>query len=218
MEKINRRVYFRVTNRCNRDCSFCFYKNDPKAIGDMSLEILKNLLDKELEIHDLSVPMYVEFTGGEPTLYKNLKEALLYLDTIPNLTITMETNGTTLDKSWFLELVDIFRKKDNYLKLSINNTLISSDKYWVSKVTTFVKYAKETSINYRLNIRVADRSDQLDIQRIIEENNLQHVDLKYLQYYKLRDENLYRDGTLTCPGGPVIIYDFDGSIILDTIK
>ena len=127
MEKINRRVYFRVTNRCNRECSFCFYKNDPKTIGDMTLETLKLLVNKELELHDSSKPLYVEFTGGEPTLYKNLKEALQYLSSVHNLTITMETNGTTLDKLWFLDLLEIFRKKDNYLKLSINSTLINSD-------------------------------------------------------------------------------------------
>ena len=218
MNKINRRVYFRVTNRCNKDCSFCFYKNDPKAIGDMSLEILKNLLNKELEIHDLSVPLYVEFTGGEPTLYKNLKEALYYLDTIPNVTITIETNGTTLDSAWFTELLDIFRKKGNYLKISINSALINSDETWLPRVATFIKYAKETGINYRLNIRVVDRSDQLDIQQIIEENNLQHTGLKNLPYYKLRDENLYRDNRLSITSGPVVIYDFDGSTILSTTK
>jgi sulfatase maturation enzyme AslB (radical SAM superfamily) len=127
MEKINRRVYFRVTNRCNRACSFCFYKNDPKQIGDMPISLLKSLIEKELENCPVNSRLYVEFTGGEPTLYKYLKESLEYLAKDKRLSITVETNCSTLDTSEFIDILDIFRIKDNYLKLSINTSLIASD-------------------------------------------------------------------------------------------
>lgn len=213
--KYSKRVYLRVTNRCNKKCNFCFYLNDPKPIGDMSLALLKDLIEKELKDCPESLKLYVEFTGGEPTLYKYFKEALEYLGNNHRLSVTVETNCSTLDRTEFLSVLDIFRKKDNYLKLSFNSALLNSDPDWLLRLTNFIKFAKDTGINYRLNIRAADRADQLDLQRIIEENNLSHVAKPTaLSYYKIKDENLYRDGTITCHGNSIVIYDFDGSVLV----
>jgi sulfatase maturation enzyme AslB (radical SAM superfamily) len=127
MFNYSKRVYLRVTNRCNKNCDFCFYKNDPKQIGDMPISLLKSLIEKELENCPVNSRLYVEFTGGEPTLYKYLKESLEYLAKDKRLSITVETNCSTLDTSEFIDILDIFRIKDNYLKLSINTSLIASD-------------------------------------------------------------------------------------------
>lgn len=214
MTRYSKRVYLRVTNRCNKNCNFCFYINDPKPINDMSVSLLKEIIEKELNNCPENSKLYVEFTGGEPTLYKHLKESLDYLKDNQKLSITMETNCSTLDRPEFLEVLNVFRQKDNYLKLSFNSSLINSDPNWLSRLTDFVKFAKTTGINYRLNIRVADRADQLDLQRIIEENNLYPNKRTALGYYKIKDENLYRDGTLTCTGKSIVIYDFDGSVLV----
>jgi sulfatase maturation enzyme AslB (radical SAM superfamily) len=93
----------------------------------MSVSLLKEIIEKELNNCPENSKLYVEFTGGEPTLYKHLKEALDYLKDNQKLSITMETNCSTLDRSEFLEVLNVFRQKDNYLKLSFNSSLINSD-------------------------------------------------------------------------------------------
>jgi molybdenum cofactor biosynthesis enzyme MoaA len=126
MEKINRRVYIRVTNKCNRQCSFCYYRDDPKKPEDMSLATLKEIIDKEMQLLPKNGYLRIELTGGEPSLCKNINEIIEHLIGLPKVYIALETNGTNLGTPEFLELL-LKLKKPHFLKISLNNELINSD-------------------------------------------------------------------------------------------
>jgi MoaA/NifB/PqqE/SkfB family radical SAM enzyme len=85
-----------LTLRCNAKCPFCSIHSLPKAFvheeNEMSTTQVKHLID---QISDLGV-LALSFTGGEPTLRKDLP-ALLYHTGVVNDFITgVATNGYLL--------------------------------------------------------------------------------------------------------------------------
>src|SRR4029079_15564911 len=66
-------VHFEVTLRCNAGCSFCdYWKTDPNARADE----LKSFADAARFFN----PMLVTFTGGEPTLRRDLESIVAEVD------------------------------------------------------------------------------------------------------------------------------------------
>lgn len=212
MKNTNRRVYLRITNRCNKNCNFCYYKNDPKPLGDMTIETVEKIIEHELIAQSSAKWLRVELTGGEPTLCNNLKEIITYLDSFSNINVVLETNGTTLMTDKFLDIIKVFKKKKNLLKISINSELLDSDITWLHKLSSFTKFAKENNIRYVLNVRVKDEIDKIKIKKIIQEHDLQPA-FGEIPYFKIENLNLYRDGHLADHGIPIVIYDFDGKIL-----
>lgn len=214
MEKLNRRVYLRVTNKCNKQCDFCVYKGDPKPVGSMTLDTAKSIISNELLLHDETKYLRVDLTGGEPTICENIKELVQYLVSEPLVKLALETNGTSFKEQNFLDIVDCFKDK-HFLKISINSALLDSDVEWAQNLVDFITFAKENNIRYVLNVRVSDELDEKKIKQFIEENNLQ-PDFGEVLYYPIHSLNLYQDGTLLDTGIPFILYDYDGVEIFNT--
>ena len=97
MEKINRRVYLRLTNECNRACEFCYFAADPKPQGNMSEQLVHEIIEKELDMHTEERYLRVILSGGEPTLHPELYSIVKGLTAKESLQVVLETNGTTLD-------------------------------------------------------------------------------------------------------------------------
>ena len=213
---LNRRIYLRITNKCNRQCSFCYYKNDPKITGDMTLDTLKEILEKELETPLVDNFLRVELSGGEPSLSKNINKILEYLSTLPRVYFTMETNGTNIMNSNFLELAVKF-KKINFLKISLNSELIDSDLEWINNIVVFQQFAKENNINYVFNARFKDQNDKNRLEQIIKDYNI-YPSFGNITFYPIHDVNLYRDGKLPYYGKPMTIYDIDGTTLVEYHK
>ncbi len=83
-------VHFEVTMRCNAKCGFCdYWKTDPKAKETE----LKSFADAARHFN----PMLVTFTGGEPTLRRDLEELVSTVnDAIRLKYITVITHGAML--------------------------------------------------------------------------------------------------------------------------
>jgi len=83
-------VHFEVTLRCNASCGFCdYWKTDPKARASE----LKSFADAARFFN----PMLVTFTGGEPTLRRDLEEIVAGVDHAIQLKyITLITHGGML--------------------------------------------------------------------------------------------------------------------------
>ena len=83
-------VHFEVTLRCNAGCSFCdYWKTDPNARADE----LKSFADAARFFN----PMLVTFTGGEPTLRRDLESIVAEVDRAIALKyVTLITHGATL--------------------------------------------------------------------------------------------------------------------------
>lgn len=67
---------FYVTYRCNSRCSYCNVWQNPafKNVPELSAEDAC-LLVKQCREHGVR---YIDFTGGEPTLYPHLAEVIEY--------------------------------------------------------------------------------------------------------------------------------------------
>ena len=66
-----------LTQKCNKNCSYCFALEDRKnsiCCSDMDLDFAKRLVDDAAENNE---PLKI--LGGEPTLYPHLKELLDYI-------------------------------------------------------------------------------------------------------------------------------------------
>jgi MoaA/NifB/PqqE/SkfB family radical SAM enzyme len=83
-------VHFEVTLRCNARCGFCdYWKTDP---GQRASE-LKSYGDAARFFN----PMLVTFTGGEPTLRRDLEDLVAEVDRAINLKyVTLITHGAML--------------------------------------------------------------------------------------------------------------------------
>jgi MoaA/NifB/PqqE/SkfB family radical SAM enzyme len=91
-------VHFEVTMRCNARCSFCdYWKTDPRAKDTE----LKSFADAARFFN----PMMVTFTGGEPTLRKDLEDLVSTVnDAIRFKYMTMITHGAMLTPDRALSL------------------------------------------------------------------------------------------------------------------
>ncbi|HEY4216936.1 MAG TPA: radical SAM protein [Gemmatimonadaceae bacterium] len=83
-------VHFEVTLRCNAACAFCdYWKTDPSARDTE----LKSYADAARFFN----PMLVTFTGGEPTLRRDLEDVVAAVDRAINLKyVTLITHGAML--------------------------------------------------------------------------------------------------------------------------
>jgi MoaA/NifB/PqqE/SkfB family radical SAM enzyme len=83
-------VHFEVTLRCNAKCSFCdYWKTDPSA----KAHELKSFADAARFFN----PMLVTFTGGEPTLRRDLEELVAAVSAAIRVKyITVITHGAML--------------------------------------------------------------------------------------------------------------------------
>lgn len=212
MEKINRRVYLKLTNGCNRQCSFCYYAGDPKPIGEMPLDLVKDIVQRELEIHEENTYLRVILSGGEPTLCTNLEQILDYLSKKSIIRIVLETNGTNVNTPEFLNILNYFKFK-NFLKISIYSELFAADENYATNLIEFIQLAKQAGIKYLLNPRYKDEVEKQQLKTFIEENNLA-PDFGEVYYYPIYDCNFYRDKTLPTYNFSFITYDYDGKVLL----
>ncbi len=93
-----------LTYRCNNDCAHCYNPVDRRqwdASKELATAEWKRVLDRLL---DLSIP-HVTFTGGEPTLRKDLVELVSYAEEI-GIIAGLVTNGQLLTKEYVKSLVD----------------------------------------------------------------------------------------------------------------
>ena len=83
-------VHFEVTMRCNAHCSFCdYWKTDPSARSSE----LKSFADAARYFN----PMLVTFTGGEPTLRRDLEDIVSAVNAAVRLKyVTLITHGGML--------------------------------------------------------------------------------------------------------------------------
>jgi pyruvate formate lyase activating enzyme len=106
---------------CNFKCGFCYNVDlvkDSKEINEISEEEILKFLEKRKKVLD-----GVCITGGEPTLYKNLKEFVEKIKKL-NYKVKLDTNGTNpkilkeLIKEDLLDYIamDIKSSKERYEK------------------------------------------------------------------------------------------------------
>jgi len=88
-------LYCYISGCCNLSCRHCWIspQSDKESSSFLPLKLLKKAVQqaKPLGLHS------VKLTGGEPLLHPNIKDFIQFIGG-ENLTITIETNGTLIDK------------------------------------------------------------------------------------------------------------------------
>ena len=95
-----------ITYRCNLKCAFCYAgcnltQNPINSDKELTTKELKNIISKIF--NQAKVPS-ISFTGGEPTLRKDLPELISYAKKL-GMRVNLISNGTLIDKNKAEELV-----------------------------------------------------------------------------------------------------------------
>lgn len=91
------RMDLAITYRCQNDCAHC-YNARPRRQAELSTQQWKQILDL---LWQIGIP-HIVFTGGEPTLRKDLPELIAHAQQNGQIT-GMNTNGRRLKDSGFVE-------------------------------------------------------------------------------------------------------------------
>ena len=95
------RMDLAITYRCNNDCLHC-YNARPRSYRELDTPSWYRIID---QLWDLAIP-HIVFTGGEPTLRKDLPQLITYAEKKGQIT-GINTNGRNLAKKEYLQtLVD----------------------------------------------------------------------------------------------------------------
>lgn len=144
-------ILIAVTYRCNGNCSYCYARKYEKIFSqDMSLI---NFI-KIVNLHKKNGGNSVGIIGGEPTLWKNIDEAILFCR-LRNIKTTVFTNG--------------FEK----LKIAPDKVYLNVSGYFGNRKNQFLKtldfYQKNNfNVNFRYNHRFGRKNDFNEILKLAE--------------------------------------------------
>lgn len=98
-------VKIKITNRCNRRCSFCVFNEKSNLSTDLSFDDFKFIVNriKELDFDKIHI------NGGEPTIHRDFIKMIEYVKTeIPNKIMVLGTNCIEMSKD--LELLEFVKR------------------------------------------------------------------------------------------------------------
>jgi len=101
MSQIFETVSFHIVKPCNMSCKFCYATFDDMHVGPQmrlheAKEVIKKLVDAGVQ--------KITFAGGEPMLYKHIKDAIIYAKEL-GATTSIITNGALLTEEWLSEMM-----------------------------------------------------------------------------------------------------------------
>lgn len=97
------RMDLALTYNCNNQCGHCYNEESRKGKEELSLDQWLKVIDK---LWDLGIP-HIVFTGGEPTLFKDLRELVIRSELHGQIT-GMISNGRKLSEPGYLQdLVEV---------------------------------------------------------------------------------------------------------------
>jgi uncharacterized protein len=108
------KVYFKITNKCNLNCIYCFQKEDQKNMNTPELNKYKKIIRAIIE-EDPDVVIF----GGEPLLSQNINNINFIFENIfKKHTVSFFSNG-----NFNKDIIDVLLKN----KGKISNIIISID-------------------------------------------------------------------------------------------
>lgn len=93
-------VSFHIVKPCNMKCKFCYATFDDMHVGpQMTLVDAKEVIRKLVK----AGVQKITFAGGEPLLYKHIKDIIIYTKE-KGVTTSIITNGSLLTEAWLIEM------------------------------------------------------------------------------------------------------------------
>lgn len=142
-EIINRlEVILKVTERCNINCSYCYYFNgtntdyedQPAHLSTGTAEAIALYLNNAIIAHSIS-EIQIDLHGGEPLLIKKSHMRAILgilrgkISSSIDLRICVQTNATLLDDEW----ISIFAEHDVSVGVSLDGPPAENDVYRIDK-------------------------------------------------------------------------------------
>lgn len=166
IREVTRRFVLQVGFSCNARCRFCYYRESLRngRVRDFTTNEVKRRLREGRRLGKNQV----DFSGGEPTIRKDIFEIISYARKIGYKKVCIITNGLrTYDKKFAGKLVDAGL---NDVLLSLHSP-IEEEHDWLTQVKgSWKKLIKslenfsKTGIEYRVNSTISDvNSDKLDL-------------------------------------------------------
>lgn len=119
---MEKKVMLIITESCNLECTYCYEHHKTK--NNMSFDIAKNIVDKELKNTNNYKEITIEFIGGEAFLnFTLIKEIYEYIEnnySIEKILFFCTTNGTLIHgeiKNWLYK-----NRKNFFCSLSLDGT------------------------------------------------------------------------------------------------
>lgn len=109
-------VYFNLTKNCNLKCIYCYANAGSTAMKDIkeqSLEFWRKTID---QLYGLNKNATINFTGGEPTIYKFFWNVVEYAKH-RGLKLLLITNGSNSDDEYIQKYLNFF----NDIQVSIDS-------------------------------------------------------------------------------------------------
>lgn len=114
---------------CNNDCQFCVQGDEKKKFGNKSTEEIKKILRKAKK--DCQI---VVFTGGEPTIRKDLVELVKYAKNLGFQTIQIQSNGRMFADKKFCKA--IIKAGANEFALALHGHILELHN-WLTQSNSF---------------------------------------------------------------------------------
>lgn len=129
-------VVLKVSERCNLNCDYCYffnagddsYKDHAAFIANETVALILRRL-REFSLHRELEQVAVHLHGGEPLLMPKKRfdhicnEIRSILAPIVDLSITVQTNGTLIDRDW----IEIFNRHGVMVGVSLDGTKDHND-------------------------------------------------------------------------------------------
>lgn len=96
--KTYRFIEWKIHNVCNYNCSFCPSRHKNGSQRWFSLDQYKSYIDKLYHLCE-GAPYWIQFTGGEPTLFPKLIELCQYIKSKNGL-VSLISNGSRTLRWW----------------------------------------------------------------------------------------------------------------------
>lgn len=91
-------VEWKIHNVCNYNCSFCGLPSKDGSVRWLNIETYKSHIDKITNLCK-DIPLKIQITGGEPTLFPDLIELLKYIKT-KNAEVSLISNASRTLRYW----------------------------------------------------------------------------------------------------------------------
>lgn len=144
-----KRIYFALTNDCNRACPFCSVYSAPGKTTYLGLPRFLGLLPTSGQFE-------AQFEGGEPTLHSQLDEFIvLSRATLRCERVIVCTNGVRLppDTVRLLSRIRPWMGGPLTIKLSVNHHLAQTDRHWLRRAKSLVRVGQDHGVDVVLNLR-----------------------------------------------------------------
>lgn len=181
------RLYYALTNHCNRSCPWCSTCSSPRGTTFLELE-------KFARTFPAAGPFQVQLEGGEPTIHPQFWEFVRIAREHPRCThLVLCTNGTVMPRDR-ARLTDYVARLGSPLtiKLSVNHHLLDHDAGLIGLAVLLRELVPNLVVNVRLRRGV--ENDDARVVRAVEAAGLMPVsNVFFLQRYGFASEEMEWD-------------------------